>query len=57
MATVKCKGCGAICCTCSKCNPATYVDGLCPKCQKNANNQPKGMQGLPKPAGPNMPNR
>lgn len=57
MASIKCKGCQTICCTCAKCNPATYVDGLCPKCQKNANNQSQGVQGLPKSTGLVVPNR
>lgn len=33
MAKAKCINCGAECCSCWGCNPATYKDGLCPKCQ------------------------
>lgn len=38
MAKVKCKNCGATCCSCSGCKPSTYVNGLCPSCQKKINN-------------------
>lgn len=57
MATAKCKQCGIICCTCAKCNPSTFVNGICPKCQKNANNQSNDVQGLPRPGKPVVPNR
>lgn len=44
MAREVCKGCGAICCTCTGCQPSTYfVNGLCPTClkqqEKNATSQ------------------
>lgn len=45
----KCKKCGSECCTCQGCDPSTYLDGLCPLCQKkakNANTQNKPMSGL-----------
>lgn len=38
MAKVKCKECGAECCSCWGCDPKSYVNGLCPKCQKDAKN-------------------
>lgn len=38
MAKVKCKKCGAECCSCWGCDPKSYVNGLCPKCQKDAKN-------------------
>ncbi len=45
---VVCKQCGAKCCTCEGCNPDTYVDKLCPSCQKknNAISPDKGVQEL-----------
>lgn len=58
MAKVKCKKCGTTCCTCSGCNPKTYIDGLCPLCQKlernAANSKITRVSGLPdtkKPTG------
>ena len=53
MARVKCKKCGAECCTCWGCQPSTYVDGLCPKCQtevKNANDTTNGVQNVRQPS-------
>lgn len=32
---VRCKKCGAECCSCTGCNPDSYVNGLCPKCQQD----------------------
>lgn len=51
---VKCKMCGEECCTCLGCNPNTYVDKLCPSCQKkikNAVTSDKGMQELQQSQG------
>lgn len=46
---VTCKKCGTKCCTCQGCNPNTYVDGLCPRCQQlekeNKNNDTKVLYG------------
>jgi len=49
-----CKICKAKCCTCEGCNPDSYVDGICPVCQKKSNNaisSDKGMQELQQSQG------
>lgn len=49
MAKVKCKQCGAECCSCNGCNTKAYINGVCPTCQKinnNVNSENTGMSGV-----------
>lgn len=58
MARVKCSKCKAECCSCWGCDPKKYVNGLCPKCQREKQNDVKtdlnGVQGLQKPVKPSV---
>lgn len=61
MARAKCTKCGAECCTCWGCDPKQYVNGLCPKCQREKTNdaaiKTSGVQRLQQSIPANMRNR